>query len=383
MVFWILIAVMTAVAALSVLVPLSRARRSADTPSGNADEAVYRDQLSAIEAELKRGLIEPEAAGAARTEIARRLLNAHDAHGQETGRGSRGPGLKFAQGVALVGLPAVAVGIYLLFGAPDLPDAPLSARLEAPAEEQSVDVLIARVERHLSENPEDGQGWVVIAPVYLSIGRPQESARAYAQAIRLLGPRQDWLTDMGEAMVIANQGLVPAEARQAFEQAAAMDATAVKPRFFLALALGQEGKKAEAIEAWRNLLAGAEGTEAWVGAARNELAELSGSDGPSDPGSQTPAPRGPSQEDVAASQDMSPVDRQAMIRGMVAGLAERLANEGGSASEWKQLIQAYVVLGDRQSAEKALEEAQAAYADKPEDLSSIKDVARQLGLTGS
>ncbi|KZM47767.1 c-type cytochrome biogenesis protein CcmI [Labrenzia sp. OB1] len=383
MVFWILIAVMTAAAALSVLVPMSRARRSQDGPSGNADEAVYRDQLSAIEAELKRGLIEPEAAGAARTEIARRLLNAHDNHEREAGRISQAPRLKFVQGLALFALPAVAVGLYLFFGAPDVPDAPLAARLQAPAEEQSVDILVARVERHLAENPEDGQGWVVIAPVYLSIGRAQDSARAYAQAIRLLGPRQDWLTDMGEAMVIANQGLVPAEARQAFEQAAAMDASAVKPRFFLAIALGQEGRKSEAIEAWRNLIAGADGTEAWLGAARNELAELAGADGQSDRTSQTLAPRGPSQEDVAASQDMSPVDRQAMIRSMVSGLAERLADEGGSVSEWGQLMQAYVVLGEMQSAENALEDAQAAFADKPEDLSSIKDAARQLGLTGS
>ncbi|POF32339.1 c-type cytochrome biogenesis protein CcmI [Roseibium marinum] len=383
MVFWILIAVMTAAAALSVLVPLSKARRSAGTPSGSADEAVYRDQLGAIEAELERGLIEPEAAGAARTEIARRLLSAHENHAQEAGGITRGPRLKIAQGLALFVLPAAAVGIYLLFGAPDMPDAPLAARLQAPAEEQSVDILVARVERHLADNPEDGQGWVVIAPVYMSLGRPQDSARAYAQAIRLLGPRQDWLTDMGEAMTIASQGLVTAEARQAFEQAAAMDASAVKPRFFLALALGQEGRKAEAIAAWRNLLAGAEGTEAWVGAARNELAELAGPDGQSDQVGQTPAPRGPSQEDVAASRDMSTGDRQAMIRAMVSGLAERLADEGGSAAEWKQLMQAYIVLGERQSAENALKDAQAAYADKPEDLSSIKDAATQLGLTGS
>ncbi|PVB60796.1 c-type cytochrome biogenesis protein CcmI [Labrenzia sp. 011] len=383
MVFWILIAVMTAAAALSVLVPLSRTRRSSDASSGAADEAVYRDQLKTIETELKRGLIEPEAAAAARTEIARRLLGAHEKHARESGGIAPGARLRFVQAMALFALPVGAVGLYLVFGAPDLPDAPLAARLDMPAQEQSVDVLVARVERHLAENPEDGQGWVVIAPVYLSLGRPQDSARAYAQAIRLLGPRQDWLTDMGEALTIASQGLVTAEARQAFEQAVEMDASAVKPRFFLALALGQEGRKAEAVKAWRDLLADAEGTEAWVGAARQELAALEAPAGASGAAGETAPPRGPSQEDITASQDMSAGDRQAMIRSMVTGLAERLASDGGTAAEWKQLMQAYIVLGERQSAETALRDARTAYAGSPEDLSSINDAARQLGLPGS
>jgi cytochrome c-type biogenesis protein CcmH len=49
--------------------------------------------------------------------------------------------------------------------------------------------------------------------------------------------------------------------------------------------------------------------------------------------------------------------------------------------EWNRLIRAYMVLGKKQDAEKALEEALSAYADKPEDLSMIKDAAIQLGLT--
>jgi len=378
MTFWILIAVMTAVAALSVLVPLSRTQRAPEAASGTADEAVYREQLGAIESELNRGLIEPEAAEAARTEIARRLLAAHEKHAQEPERAVRGSRLKVVMGLVIVVLPVMTFGLYhFVLGSPELPDAPLAARLNAPTEEQSVDVLVARVERHLADDPEDGRGWAVIAPVYMSQGRPHDSARAYANALRILGPNQEWLTNMGEALTIANQGLVTADAREAFEQAAAMDASVVKPRFFLALALGQEGRKDEAIEAWRNLLAGASGPEPWVPVAQRELAALMEGDG------ETPSLRGPSQEDVAAAQDMNQDDRQAMVRGMVSRLSERLAAEGGSAAEWKQLMQAYLVLGERGKAETALEDAQAAYADNPEELSLIKDAARQLGLAGS
>lgn len=377
MIFWILIAGLTAVAALSVLVPLSRTRRSPETVASKADEAVYREQLNAIETELERGLIDADTAEAARTEIARRLLAAHERVKAAPGESRPKPGLKLAQAVAVLALPAVTFGLYLLLGTPDLPDQPLHARLTAPAEGQSVDVLVARVERHLADNPEDGQGWAVVAPVYLSLGQPRASAKAYANAIRILGPKQEWLTDMGEALTIAEQGLVTAEAQRAFEQAVALEPSAVKPRFFLAIALGQEGRKVDAIAAWEALLDGADPTAAWVGAARQELARLTG---------ETPdmtAPRGPSQEDIAAAADMSRDDQQAMIRGMVSGLAERLTTEGGSVEEWNRLIRAYMVLGDKAEAEKALASAQAAFAENQNDLSRIKDAARQLGLSGS
>ncbi len=375
MVFWILIALLTGVATLSVLIPLSRTRRHQEDAPARADEAVYREQLAAIETELERGLIDAEAAEAARTEIARRLLAAHDRGDSKKQDGSKGGGFKLAQGLALLAVPASAFGLYLVLGSPDLPDQPLLSRLSAPAEEQSVDLLVARVERHLAENPQDGQGWAVIAPVYLSLGQPQASAKAYSNAIRILGPNQAWLTDMGEALTIANQGLVTADARAAFEQAVSLEPAAVKPRFFLALALGQEGRKEDAIAAWQALLQGADETQAWVGAARQEMARLTGG---APVGNSLP---GPSQEEVAAASEMAADDRQAMIAGMVAGLAERLSTEGGSVEEWNRLIRAYMVLGKKQDAEKALEEALSAYADKPEDLSMIKDAASQLGLT--
>ncbi len=377
MMFWILIAILTAAAALTVLIPLSQSRQSRGAAASSADEAVYREQLGAVERDLKRGLIDPEAAEAARTEIARRLLAAHDRQAEPDHGSGHALQLKVARGLALLLLPLAAFGLYLVLGSPDQPDMPLAARFEGPADEQPVDVLVARVEKHLADNPEDGQGWAVIAPVYLSRGRPEQSARAFANAIRILGPRPDWLTDMGEALTVANQGLVTADARQAFEQAVSMDADAVKPRFFLAMALAQEGRRDEAIAAWQDLLKGADETESWVSAARAQLARLEGKEPPAE------TQRGPSREDVAASQDMGAEDRQTMIKGMVSGLAERLSADGGSVAEWNQLIRAYMVLGEKQKAESALAEALAAYAENPDDLSLIKDAASQLGLSGS
>ncbi|MEQ9489601.1 MAG: c-type cytochrome biogenesis protein CcmI [Alphaproteobacteria bacterium] len=55
--------------------------------------------------------------------------------------------------------------------------------------------------------------------------------------------------------------------------------------------------------------------------------------------------RGPTAEDIEAAQDMSEEDQQAMIMGMVEGLASRLEDEPNDLNGWLQLAQSYSVLG--------------------------------------
>ncbi|ADZ71332.1 c-type cytochrome biogenesis protein CcmI [Polymorphum gilvum] len=370
MMLWILFALMTAAAAIAILVPMTRAARVDDTTVA-ADEAVYKAQLEEVDRDLARGLVDEEAAAAARTEIARRLLAARRSAGAGIAASGWSWPVRVGQAVAVVGLPAGALALYLVLGSPDYPDQPLAARLAEPTEGQRVETLVARVEQHLASNPEDGKGWEVLGPVYMRLGRPQEAARAYANAIRLLGSTEQRESDYGEALVIVNRGIVNADARAAFERAVALAPDAVKPRYFLALALGQEGKRAQAVAAWQALLAGAAGNEPWVVSAREELAALGG---------EAPALRGPSAEDVEAAQDMPEADRREMILGMVQGLKDRLESQGGSVDEWLRLIQAYAVLGLTDEAKAAAGKASAAYQADEAALGRIRSQIKEIGL---
>ena len=70
-----------------------------------------------------------------------------------------------------------------------------------------------------------------------------------------------------------------------------------------------------------------------------------------------------------------------MINAMVAGLADRLANEGGTPQEWAQLISAYGVLGEIEKADLVWTEAQSVFAATPEALAPITAAARAAGIT--
>lgn len=78
-----------------------------------------------------------------------------------------------------------------------------------------------------------------------------------------------------------------------------------------------------------------------------------------------PAIAGPTQEQMNAAEDMSPEDRENMIQGMVARLAARLAEQGGTPNEWIQLISSYAILGQTEDAQETLKQAIAAYPTGP------------------
>jgi cytochrome c-type biogenesis protein CcmH len=366
-VLWIAMAVLAAAASLAVLTPLYRPLRRAQSERAQA-LAIYRDQLDEVERDLGRGVIAASEADAARTEIARRLIKAGGEAKDDAP--ARGTGPQRAATAAIIAMPLAAFVFYLWVGSPELPAEPLAARLAAPPDQQDVATLMARVEAHLAANPDDGKGWEVLAPVYARMGRWEEAVAAYRNVVRLLGSTADREADLGEALTAQADGTVTADARAAFNRAAKLDPNAARPRFYLALALGQEGKKDEAIAAWHALLADAPADAGWVPVARQQLASLQDA---------AEAP-GPSEADVQAAGDMTPEQRLAMIEGMVGSLAAKLEANPADGEGWARLVRSYMVLGRPADAKAALAKARTALAADAEALAKLNDTAREAGV---
>jgi cytochrome c-type biogenesis protein CcmH len=387
---WVIFAALTASVLYVLLRPLLTG--SADEGSRAAfDATVYRDQLKEVESDRERGLIGDGDAEAARVEIARRLLAA-DA--EERGGGAKAKPKRPEQFVALglaVMLPLLALGLYLQYGAPQLPDQPLVARLEDPSHSQDLQVLVAKVEARLREHPEEGEGWEVIAPVYMSWRRYADAAEAFRQAARLLGESPKRLAGYGQALVLANNGVVTEDARKAVERALVLDPKLIEPRLLLTIAKEQDGQFAAAAEGWRKMLADAPQDAPWRKLVEERLAQdearLAGKPVPGAPaasGPQVPAATaqggGPTQDQVATAEQMSPADRQKMIETMVQRLADRLAQNSDDLPGWLKLVRAYSVLDRKDEAVKALARAKTAFSGNAEAIQQLDALATELGL---
>jgi len=382
---WIILACLTSIVLLVLLRPLAGPRAKDRAPEA-LDAAVYRDQLGEIESDRARGLIGEEEAEAARVEIARRLLAADSAvSGAAESSGSRARAATIAVALAL---PLLALGLYLAYGSPRLPDQPLAARLQDPASDRNLEALVARVEARLRQHPEEGEGWDVIAPVYMGWHRYSDAAEAYAEAIRLLGESAKRLSGQGQALVLANNGVVTEEARHALERALDLDQTLNEPRILLAIAKEQDGQFQAAIEDWRALLDNTQGDAPWRGIVEKRIAaDEAHVVGKPVAGAETPSPkegaqneRGPNASDVAAAQTMSPAEQQAMIQGMVQDLAARLDQDGSDLPGWLKLVRAYSVLDRKEDALKALARAKSQFSGNTQALEQLDQLAAELGL---
>jgi cytochrome c-type biogenesis protein CcmH len=355
------LALMTMAAVFAVLWPLAR---QAPRVSGS-DAAVYRDQLDELERDKASGVIGEAEAEAARVEVARRLIAATDAPQARSDPSLRRRRMVAITAIAL--LPLGAFTLYLALGSPRLPGAPLSARIDLPLEERSLESMIAQVEKHLEKNPQDGRGWEVLAPVYLRAGRFDEAVKARQNALRLLGPTPAREADLGEALTAAANGIVTAEAKEALDRAA-RDPDQDKAQFFLGLAAEQDGKPIEAAAIWRKLLASAKPDAPWRPLIEQSLARV-------DPKA---ASSGPTLDDMAAAQSLSPEQRSAMIAGMVERLAARLREDGSDFDGWLKLARAYVVLGQPDKARAAVADARVTFRDDSEKQRRIDDFVRRM-----
>ncbi|MBA8909185.1 c-type cytochrome biogenesis protein CcmI [Aminobacter ciceronei] len=374
MLFWIIAAVLTLGASLAVLLPLTRQTRARDDASHDLE--VYRDQLGEVDRDAARGLIAAADAEQARAEIARRIIRLDAENAREPKKASQlGP--RLVGMIAVLAVPLLSWGVYTAIGSPTVPSQPLSARLSQKPADSSVDELIARAEAHLVANPSDGRGWDVLAPVYLRIGRANDAVTAYRNAIRILGSTTARQAGLGEAIAAAAGGIVTSDARLAFEAALKLEPADAKARYFLALALAQEGKISDAAAAWRLLAASLPADSPWRAATEQAIAQAEVRTAPVKEAAGAPAP---SQDDIDAAASMSSGDRTAMIEGMVATLDEKLRQNPRDPEGWVRLVRSYQVLGKTDLAQDALGRAYAALGRDSEDGRKLTELAGSLGL---
>ena len=476
MILWPIFALMTVGAVVAVWLPLARQQRSVRS---GTDIAVYRDQLAEIDRDEAASLIGKVEAEAAKVEVSRRLIAAAEAAKAANVVAPPAPAGLYRRATvaaAVILLPLGAGATYFSLGSPNLVPVSMNAATDGQSLPGGIEKTVVEVETYLESNPRNGKGWELLAPVYLRLGRFDDAVRARRNALEIFGPDAARLGDLGEAMVMASNGVVTAEAKSLFERANAADPEDVMAQYYLGLSAKQEGRRDEAEKRWSALVSGAREGAEWLPLVKNALARIDekspsivvappehnggaieamverlaerlrkdGSDvagwiqlvrsyrvlGKADKvkatiadahsalandrealqrldqglaaleaeaipnssasapvapatGPVNVAPRGPSASDVAAAAQMAPAERTGMIEGMVARLAQRMAENGSDVDGWLRLIKAYSVLGERDKALTAAANARSALAGNSDNLRRIGELTKELGLEGS
>ena len=377
MTLWIILTALTALAAAWLTIPLVR-RHEARVDARAATIAVLKDQLADVDVQLAAGSIQPSEAEGLRNEIRRRLLAA----GHIPTQLDRTMGQRALSGLALglAGLVAVAgAALYASMGQPELgagvPAAPAPVAAAAPPAQEAaaqgeVAQLITGLEQKMQSTPDDPEGWRMLGWSYFQTARYADAAKAYARAIALKPDGVGFQSAYGEALVQEAGGQITPAAAAAFAQAAQQDGGDARARYFLAVRKSETGDRKGAIDDMLRLIADSPADAPWLPQLRQaaqQTAQAAGIDittrlaaarpvgTAAVPGlpppvaaaaaaGAAPAPvapgvmPSPSRDQVQAAQAMNPADRQAMIRGMVEGLAGKLKANPKDEAGWLRLI---------------------------------------------
>lgn len=396
--------IMTGIAATILAIPFLRAG-GGWSGGGNAAIANARQQLASLQKEAAAGMIEQSEVALARREIEARVLAAAKEGETEVKNGSdKIRLLGLATVVALVTIGSAV--LYGIVGSPRMPGAQMpatplpvatlnnsspniSGNATTGQPVASVDTMIANLAARLEDDPEDAEGWRMLGWSYFQTENYLGAVEAYSRAVALDATDPIILSVYGEAVVRSEDGQVSDRALGIFHQALALDPVDPRARFFQGMALEQRGDPHGAVTLWLEILDSAPADADWAPGLRDRIAELApaaGIDLTKEPawGQSEVATndtfRGPSASDIAAAQQMNQDDRQAMIQGMVDGLAARLEDDPNDIEGWARLIRSYTVMNDAKAAKDALERAAQLLGRDSAAFGVIELSANELGV---
>lgn len=260
---WVIFALMALLALWFVLPPLlqKNEEKQSDEPR-EANVLVYQDQYRELEADLRNGLIGEEQYQLDKSALERRLLEDTASTGDAA---SPSPHTGNARKLACVvggGIPILAIAFYFVVGNPKAltPQASPAAILMAGSQSgqmtsQQIEANVANLARKLQQNPNDPQGWKMLARSYMILERFPDAATAYDRATALDGNNATLWADYAEALAMANGRRMAGKPLAAANRAVQIDPNNQRGLLLVGSAAFETGDYQKAIDSWKKLLA--------------------------------------------------------------------------------------------------------------------------------
>lgn len=215
---------------------------------------VLRDQLRELDADRSSGVIDEAGYASSRQELERRVAEDVRPAARAAATIAGKPWFVIALGVLI---PVLAVGMYLLLGnrAGLDPARAVVADSGQTVTPEQINGMVEGLAKKLKDNPDNVEGWSMLARSYIALGRFGEAADAYAQLLKRVPPNADLLADYADALGMAMNKSLQGEPENLIERALALDPKNIKA---LALSGGAKFERhdyAAAITQWKKILA--------------------------------------------------------------------------------------------------------------------------------
>ncbi len=265
-VFWLVAGCLTVASLLFVLPPLlNRGLGKASVDHSQLNASIYRDQLAELDRDLANNTIDQGHYERTRHELERRLLQDVDA--ASAGKTLAGPSvLSRSTAVGLmIGIPALAVSLYLSLGEPSAISGVQSPMLAAqqgaddpssvehPDTDQQVQAMVAQLAARMEQTPDDFEGWLMLARSYRFLRRHADAVAAFDKAMPIVETNPQLLADYADTLAMATGGALEGKPMRLIRQALELDPTNTQALWLAGTYDFDKGNYESALQHWRRL----------------------------------------------------------------------------------------------------------------------------------
>lgn len=247
--FWLSAGLLLLAALVFLLLPILRGhrRQQAEQDRTALNVALYQERVAELAAQQAAGVLDAQQLAKGRDEAARELLADTERHDLAR-QGHLG---KVIPLLAAILVPAMALGLYLHFGAADK----VALTQEFARAPQSMEEMTARLERAVQAQPDSAEGLYFLGRAYMAEQRPADAAKAFERAVSLAGRQPELLGQWAQALYFAADKQWSTQLQALTDEALKADPREVTSLGLRGIAAFEGERFQEAIDYWQRLLA--------------------------------------------------------------------------------------------------------------------------------
>ena len=157
-------------------------------------------------------------------------------------------------------VPFSAILLYLLLGTPSVFKV-LDQAEEIQAQNHDVNQMLAKIEQRLAQQPDDLQGWLILARSYLALNRYEDALNANLNALQLQQQRSapnteiaDTYARLADSAALSAGGKLTGQPSQYIQQALNLNPSHPQALWLAGLTQAQLGNSSEARRYWNILM---------------------------------------------------------------------------------------------------------------------------------
>ena len=259
MIVFALIGTLLVLLALYLLVPpLMRQQPLTVTQKTQKHMGTVRAELKKIKTDLDEGKINQQTYNSVRQKLATQVLDKIESPEKIN---IENPPLRGKWAGGLVGLliPALALGLYWRLGKPELIDVSSNAATQSAGNHGnnagSIEEMVGSLEEKLKNQPEDAEGWYMLARSYMSLKRYPDAVKAMEKVVALKDDNANILMQYADALAMTNNGKVTGKPEKVILQALTIDPNHPEALWLAGIAAEEQQQHEKAIAHWEKALA--------------------------------------------------------------------------------------------------------------------------------